>query len=192
MVRSDLRQMMRDAIAPRLLCRVYMRYDPDCWYYFPVLASDRLFCGAEENDFQLNGYTIRRFRDVDTVEIQNDISLRIDRAEGIPAQIVVPFIDVTDWKTVFASPFLQARNITVEQAFPRSEPVLAIGRLEALREDHILIRHFDGDGVWERTPMKLAYDDITSVSFGTRYVDTFSKYLPPLPANFLNELHNRD
>lgn len=45
----------------------------------------------------------------------------------------------------------------------------------------VYIHHFDTDGVQIDELLKVFYNEITSVSFATRYVDTFSKYLDEIP-----------
>ena len=82
---------------------VYFKYDINYRYYFPVIVSDRLFCGAEEDDFILNRYTIRRFCGVIIAEIKDDKCLKIAVTEGITDQIVFPKIDIINRKAALMS-----------------------------------------------------------------------------------------
>jgi hypothetical protein len=143
-----------------------------------------LFLGAAEDDFILDGYAVRRFRDITKAEIKNDICLDINIKEGVVDKIVVPDVDITSWETIFISLQKIGRNIIVEDESLDDDSQFAIGRIEAVYKNFIYLRHFDGDGIWQDAPYKIPYKTITSVSFGTRYVDIFSKYLGNLPDNF--------
>ena len=47
--------------------------------------------------------------------------------------------------------------------------------------------HFDADGIWENEPYCIPYTEVTSVTFRSRYVDTFSKNIPASPKNKIQE-----
>ena len=38
------------------ICRCYFKYHADYWYFYILGCSDKFLFGAEENDFQLNGF----------------------------------------------------------------------------------------------------------------------------------------
>lgn len=38
----------------------------------------------------------------------------------------------------------------------------------------------DADGVWIDELFEMPFSQITSITFGSRYVEVFSKYLPPI------------
>lgn len=46
------------------LLRLYLKYDAYYTYWFPFEASEKLFLAAKEDDFIINGFSIRRFRDI--------------------------------------------------------------------------------------------------------------------------------
>ena len=46
---------------------------------------------------------------------------------------------------------------------------------------YLYVRGFDTNGNWEEKPTRIAFSELVSISFGTRYVEVFSKYLPPCP-----------
>ena len=184
MTKAEIRKIVDMAMKERRLCRIYCRYDPNYWYYFPLLVSEKLFLGADEDDFILNGYTIRRFRDVKVAEIKDDLCIKILAEEGITGSVVVPAVDVTSWETVFRSLQKTDKNIIVEnESLDAGECEFTIGRIEKVFKHHVYIRHFDAEGIWMDEPTKIPYTAITSVTFASRYVDVFSKYLDELPAN---------
>lgn len=68
-----------------------------------------------------------------------------------------------------------------KESLNENECELIIGRIERVFKKFAFVYHFDADGIWQDEPFKIPYTGITSVSFGTRYVDVFSKYLDRLP-----------
>lgn len=111
MTKQEIKVIVSNCITPRIICRIFFKYDKNYWYYFPLKANDKLFLGVAEDDFILNGYTIRRFRDITKAEIKNDICLDINIKEGIVDRIIVPDVDITSWETIFISLQKIGKNI---------------------------------------------------------------------------------
>jgi len=178
MRKCDIKELIKRAINPRKICRVFMKYDVNYRYCFPVLVSDKLFLGANEDDFLLDGFTIRRFRDVVKAEIKDDKCLEIFIAEGVVDNINVPDINLSDWYNVFVSLQAMNKNIIVEkESIDDEEWIFAIGRISRVTKTKVYMKHFDANGIWEKELWEIPFTEITSVSFGTRYVETFSKYV---------------
>ncbi len=185
MTKTEIKSIMQACMEERKLCRTFLTYDRFYRYYFPLKVNGKFFLGVEEDDFILDGFSIRRFRDVWKAEIKDDICLEIAVKEGLTKSIVVPEIDIASWKTIFSDLQKTPRNIIIEhESLDDSATQFAIGRIEEIFERFLYIRHFTGDGIWESKPYKIPYTSITSVTFGSRYVEIFSKYLPDLPDNF--------
>lgn len=132
MKKSDIKEVLRCAVKPRSLCRVFLKYDHNYRYYFPLAVSDRLFLAASEDDFILDGFTVRRFRDVKKVE---------------------------------------------KESISNDECEFAIGRIAKVSKTKILFKNFDADGIWQDGCYEIPYSEITSVTFLSRYVEVFSKYV---------------
>lgn len=145
------------------------------------MVGERLFLGAEEDDFILDGYSIRRFKDVEKVEIKDDKCLEIDYAEGLLENLVIPSVDITDWKTSLMSLQKIGKNIIIEKESPNQDEVeFAIGRVIKVLKNKVVFKAFDADGIWEDELWEISFPQITSITFGSRYVEVFSKYLPPI------------
>jgi len=143
-----------------------------------LLANDKLFLSAEENDFLINGYQIRRFHDMEKVEIKDDLCYEILLKENIINSIITPKIDITNLETVFQSIKALDVNIIIErEILNKEECIFIIGRIEKICKKFVYVRHFDADGIWEDKPYKIPYRDITSLTFNSRYVEVFSKYV---------------
>ena len=182
MKKSKIKSIINGSIEQRNLCRMYFRYDAYYWYFFPLISSDKLFLGAKEDDFIVDGYSIRRYADVTKVQIREDKCIEILKVEGISSGIQIPNIDISTWETVFSSLQKKNKNIIVEKENIKSdETEFVIGRINKAYKKFVYIYHFDADGIWQEEPYRVPYTAITSVSFGTRYVETFSKYLKELP-----------
>ena len=185
MTKLQIRAIFAACMEQKMLCRTFLKYEDFYRYYFPLRMTERFFLGAEEDDFLLDGFCIRLFRDVKKAEIKNDICLDIIKKEGLLDLLTAPEIDLSSWQTIFFSLAELERNIIVEgESTEPDNAQFAIGRIERVAKNRLFLRHFDGDGVWQSEPYEIPFAEITSVTFGSRYVEVFSKYLPPLPENF--------
>ena len=178
MTKTQIKELIKSAVNPHKLCGTYSKYDANNRYYFPLLVSDKLFLGAKEEDFILDGYHIRRFRDIKRAEIQDGKYLEILNAEGVLDSLETPDVDVTDWCSVFMSLSTMNINVIVESEDEDPEKSgFAIGKIEKVCKNKVCLKHFDADGIWQEELVELPYSEITSVTFGSRYVDIFSKYI---------------
>ena len=182
--KTKIREIINTGLTQKKLCRVFLRYDTNYRYYFPLICNDKLFLGAEEDDFILDGYCIRRFKDVTKVQIKNDMCNKILKLEGITDNLTAPDVDITSWEAVFKSLQKQNNNVIVEKESLDEESEFIIGRIEKVYKKFACVRHFDADGIWQDESYKMLFTEITSVTFASRYVNVFSKYLSAIPDNF--------
>ena len=98
--------------------------------------------------------------------------------EGITDRLNVPRVDISDWKSVFVSLQNLQKNIIVEnEKAEENDDAFIIGRIIKVTNSAVVMQHFDADGIWEEEYYKIPFSKITSVSFNTRYVEIFSKYI---------------
>ncbi|MHB1454658.1 MAG: hypothetical protein ACYCYM_12005 [Saccharofermentanales bacterium] len=181
MIKREMKKIIAESVNSHKLCRCYFIYKANYWYYFPLKATEKLFLSTEENDFILDGYSIRRFKDMTKVEIKNDLCDRILREEGIIDSIKVPEVDITNWETIFKSLMQLNKNVIVEKEdLDEDSEEFVIGRIEKITRQHVHIREFDADGIWQQDLCRIPYNEITSLTFGSRYVEMFSKYVDSL------------
>lgn len=178
---QEIRAALENAMEPRQMVKVTFHYSDIDRYFFPLAVGRDLFLCAEEDDFLLDGFTIRRIRDVEALEPRDGLYTEIMAGEGWLNRLAVPDVEITDWKSVFNSLQKLGRNIIVEEEHLEGDSQFVIGWIQAVEPDHVLLLPFDADGIWEQEPWEIPYRDITSVSFDTRYINVFSKYLPPRP-----------
>ncbi len=182
MTKAEMRAIVNRSINERNLCRMFFRYDINCFYYFPLITNEKLLLGIEEDDFILDGYSIRCYVDLKKVQIRDDKCIDILRNEGLIDSIKIPDIDISNWETVFSSLQKLNKNIIVEKESLEDENwEYVIGRIDSVFKKFAYVFHFDADGIWGESPVRIPYSEITSISFGTRYVDVFSKYVGDPP-----------
>lgn len=100
------------------------------------------------------------------------------KEEGILDNISTPEIDITDWRTVFESLKRLDKNIIVEnEKASDGEIAFVIGKIIKFIKTKVVMQHFDVEGIWEKELCEIPFSKITSVSFSTRYVEVFSKYI---------------
>jgi hypothetical protein len=69
--------------------------------------------------------------------------------------------------------------IIVEAAKPDAKKsMFAVGKIEKVGKKLVSLRYFGPDGIWDDEQWKIPYEEITSVTFCSRYAEVFSKYLP--------------
>ena len=178
MSKGKMREIVSKCLEERRLCRAYFKYDDRYWYLLPLLANDKLFLSAEEYDFSINGYQIRRFQDMAKAEIKDDLCCKILLEENIIGSVTTPKVDIANWRTIFGSLMILNKNVIVEkESIKKKEGMFVIGRIEKVSKHAAHVRHFDADGIWQDEPYKIPYDEITSLTFGSRYIEIFSKYV---------------
>lgn len=177
------KEIISNAINTRKLCTFETKFEKGLKkYVYPIMMSDKLFIGADEQDFMLDGYTIRRFKDIKKVKIKKDFYYEMEKREGITDSISVPNMDLINWQSVFNCLKKANKNIIVEcEKCESKNSYFDIGRIEKLNSKFMCFRRFDADGIWENESVKIIYKDVTSVTVDSRYITVFSKYLTDVP-----------
>lgn len=178
-----IRAVIGECVRGKKLMRAYFEYSDESFYLFPLLMGDGWFLSADENEFILNGYSVRRIADIDEAEIVDGLEFEILQREGVAGQLTVPLVDITRPESIFRSLAALRVNVIVDDE-DCEDPAAAytIGRIEKVCKSCVYIRHFDAEGVWEAEPRRIQYGDFTSITFGSRYVEYFSRYIgePPV------------
>lgn len=173
MKRSKKISVLRECARNKHICRCFYEYDKSYWYYYINDFNDKFVLGQEENDFELNGYTIRNLDELKKAEIKNDVCEEINRLNGVAGQIKAPEIDISSWQSIFNSLLECGEWVIVEN---ENDEIFHIGTILKAGKNKLTMREFDADGKWQEET-KIPYKEITSVSFKTRYIDNWRKYL---------------
>ena len=140
--------------------------------------NGRFLLGQEEDDFQLDGYHIRKISDLTKAEVKDDLCAQINIWNGVVHQIQDPGVDISSWQSVFQSPVLKDRLIIVEDEYS-GEYVLGVIKKAYAR--HVSLISIDADGVAGPAPFLFPYSKITHVAWDTRYAENWCRYLESRP-----------
>ena len=173
MKKAEKQEVLKGAIGTYQLCRCHFNYDPNYWYYYIFDVSDKLLFGAEEDDFTLDGFEIRKISDLKKVEINDALCVKMNEEAQILKDLQVPKIDITSWKSALQSlkdmnAFIAVENENAEDYY--------LGYVTEIKKACILFNHVDADGEWYEN-IEIPYSEITSVSIEKRYTSRWRQYL---------------
>ena len=174
MKKSEKIDLIKYCIISKKILRAYFKYDDNYFYYYPNAVSDKFVLGQAEEDFELNGYHIRKISHMTKAEIKDDLCEKINLWNGVAAQIKDPGVDITSWQTIFSSPVLQNRFIIIEDEI---DGEFALGSIRKICGSHLLFDAVDADGITEDEPWKIPYSEITHVCWSDRYSENFYNFL---------------
>ena len=178
MKKAEMIELLQHSAEQKPLLRLFLKYDAYYTYWFPFGASKKLLLGAKEDDFIIDGFSIRRISDIKKVEFKDDKCVEILKAEKVLDRICAPEIDLSDWHSAFLSLQKLEKNIIIEhESLEEKDWDYWIGRIEKVLKTKVVFRHFDADGIWQEEPYEIPFSRITSVTFDSRYVTVFSKYV---------------
>ncbi len=179
---SEAHNAIKACISPISVCKVAFSYQQYEEFFFPLSLSEELFIGVTERDFVLDGYSVRRLSDVTSVEQIRGTYLKIHHSEGNISRLSLPPISIKSWKTSFHYVYTSSENVIIEGTAPSSDSkYFLIGRVLAVGEQGIRFRSFDGSGTWSEKIITVPYTSISSLTFGSSYITTYSKYVKPYP-----------
>ena len=166
--------LIASCIGTPKIVRTWFRYDENYWYYYPNAINERFILGQEENDFQLDGYHIRKISDLIKAEIKDDLCEQINIWNGVVSEIKDPGMDLSSWASIFHSDVLQDRWIIVEDVVNR---VFILGRIRKVCARYVLLESIDADGIIQDEPFAFPYSKIAHVAWNTRYSENWDRYL---------------
>ncbi len=159
------------------LCRCWFEYDKNYHYFYIFDFNAKLFLGMEEDDFQLNGFQIRRIADIRKIETRMDACTLINREYEILKNIKRPAVNLGSWQTAFESLERLGCFVILENEIKQE---IYAGKIKKVKRKSLVFQEFDADGVWQEE-CEILYDDITTVTFKDRYSSTWQKYLKNQP-----------
>lgn len=179
MRKYEMKDFVSKHIQDKRLLR-YKRAKCESYYRFivPLFMSNDYILGLDEDDFIIDGYRIIRFRDLTEIDYKGDLYEEILKKEEQLERYPIPSLRLNCWQTIFEDLYNIGKNIIIEnESINEEESEFAIGSILHVYKNSIHFRHFDADGIWQDDPLIIPYSKITTVTFGSRYVDLFSKYV---------------
>lgn len=174
MKKEKIIRLLKECADSKKIARVWFSYDSYYYYFYPDEVTDRFLLAQEENDFQLDGFHIRKISHITKLQIKDDLCSEINKWNGVAEQVRNPNIDLSSWHSIFTALMDLKRFIIIEDEMNGR---FAIGRIEKVCKHHLLFRHFDADGIWQEEPLKILYSSITHAAWNTRYTDNWEGYL---------------
>lgn len=182
MQKAVIKTLVEQAARDSNIANVFMKYNENYYNLIPLKASDQLFLAINEDDFIFDGFRVSRFRDVTSLHIKNDKCNEIIKKEGLFQSLTIPEIELDNWESVFISLQTIGKNIIVQYETPEgTEDNFTIGKIDRVYKSCLYIYHFDADGIWEREPYRIPFQEVTSVTFESRYISVFTKHIPDAP-----------
>lgn len=173
MKKSKKLKVLRKSCGTYDFCRCWFKYNDFYRYYYILDYSEKLFFGAIEDDFILDGFEINRLSDIDKIEIKDDGCIKINRRLGLLDDIEAPEIDLTSWQTVFESLARTDFYVIIQDQYGGG---YHIGKIRKVGKSTVVFKHFDAFGVWQHKE-KIPFSKITSVRFADRYSTNWKEYL---------------
>lgn len=159
------------------ICRCYFDYHRNYWYFYILDYSEKFLFGIEENDFQLNGFQIRKISDLNKIEIKDDLCTKINKDKRILDNVNAPAVDLSSWQNIFSTLTDVTKYLIVENEHEKKNgPYFYIGKVKKIKRSSIIFSPFDADGKWF-DDVELLFSEITSVTFGDRYSKAYSEYV---------------
>ena len=182
MTKKTVKELINKAASDLKVVNAYMIHNENYYNLIPLRASDRLFLAINEDDFIFDGFRISRFRDVEEVCIKNDKCDEIIQREGLFKDLHIPEINLESWKTVFDGLKNIGKNIMVRYETPEGQDDnITLGIIERIHGSCLYMYYFDADGIWQPELYRIPYQEVTSVTFDSRYINVFSKYISKSP-----------
>ncbi len=143
-------------------------------YCVPLAYSSALVLVALYTDFQLDGYQVVRLRDISGIQAdaRTHFHERILAAEQVQPLMVSPDLSIADFPSLLAE--LYARDIPV--IVQSDSGGILLGPIAKAGKNKLRVRYIDAEGRADTEVTRIAYEDIASVCFGTRYLDMVTRY----------------
>ena len=174
MKKQEKLDVLSKAIKDTELCRCSFCYGQDDIYFYPDLLSKDFFISQEEDEFILDGYTIRKISHIKKIEIDESKIKDINKKNGVTLQVKSPKIDLTSWQTIFNSLKQIDTFLIIED---EKHELYAIGKIIEVMKNKLIFHDFDMDGKWSDNQLEMPYTTITTVKWETRYDKGWKEYL---------------
>lgn len=172
-----MEEELKLSIEEKKLLAIKYKYYPDALFMYTIGVSSEFYFGVEEYDFELAGYQIRKFDDIDTFEAVENYSGKINEFEGLPDKVIHYPINLNSFYDVFK--YLESLNtvISIEREYYDEDHFFLIGEIIKVTEDEVWFRDFNVNGIWNEDINIVPFDIITTIRFNSKYINTWMKYM---------------
>jgi hypothetical protein len=175
MKKDWIRTLLADAIArrsPVAIMRKTLGAAP--LLCIPLKMSEKLVIVAPYTDFQPDGFEVVRLRDISNVRANEQAAFheQVMYAEGVLTDLFPPAVSLESFSALLTDLFALGEPVAVSG----KQNVLLLGVIEKAGKKKLRVRYIDGEGHVDEDPTRFAYEDISSVSFGSRYLKLVVQY----------------
>ena len=179
MNRRNVLSMLSQAEKKHYLSEIKFSYEPDKSYNCFILShSHELFLCVPVSDFTPDGFAVLCVSDIESISNKGDGYSHINELLDPVSDIPIPFIDLTSWKTVLASPLFARRVINLEgfTGDGVDDDFYVYGKLLELRSEGFSFAYFDLNGKWDK-PFEFYYNDLSALYWDSKYDNVWQKRL---------------
>ncbi|MEG1942960.1 MAG: hypothetical protein RR049_04015 [Angelakisella sp.] len=146
---------------------------------FPVLIGKELTILARENDFRHDGYAALRLDDITFLEQIDDNGFIRNILTGEKLYDCASAPKLTDgdsWQGIFSGVQASFGGWLCVEAIIDEELCFFMGVIGGLDSNFLYLRQVDALGVKHQEETTVPLQDIVTVTFGGRYIETYRKY----------------
>jgi len=146
---------------------------------FPVLLGKELAILLRENDFQPDGYVAVRLDDLTFLEQVDDNGFirSILQGEKLYDRVQAPkLVGADSWNSLISGIQGSFGGWLTVEALSDEELCFFMGVISALDSNYLYLRQVDALGVRHQEETTVPLQDIVTVAFGGRYIETYRKY----------------
>lgn len=178
---NDILNGLNTAKAERQLLAVYRDGLAQSTDYtgFPVLVGRSLLLLAREVDFALDGYVAMRLEDVSFLEQVDDNAFirRLITGEKLYDRLKTPPLAGADnWKAILDCIKASFGGWLSVESYDGGESSFIMGNISRLDPNFLYMRQVSADGTRHQEETTVPLQDITTITFGGRYIDLYKKY----------------
>ena len=184
---KELLNKLENVVKNSNLCTIKREnIDTNPIHGFPVQYDSQFVLVEYEYDFQMDGYKIIRTKDITELR-QGTIEEFVENIfakEGIPHHIDTCIVNIIGGFQEFFSQFQKKDSTVIIECEACEENKFLIGKIIKIGEEYVDIICFDALGKWDESEIRVEYQDITCITFESRYINIMSRYT-------VNRLRNR-
>lgn len=169
---TDKLNVLNESLLKRKMVTCYFTYDDSYVHYYVTNLTNKFVLGAEEYDFDIKGYEIRKLSRIKKVHLRNDKTDEINDKLGLTRTLEFYPVDLTSWESIFN--YLYSLDNLVEIVCDNSETSY-FGKIKEVTKNYILFHDFDADGIWQE-PMTINFKDIDGVVWDSWYLNGWKFY----------------
>lgn len=169
--------ILNNAVSKHDFCCCKFDYSDTDFYFYIVGVSDKFVYGAEEDDFMLDGFQIRKISQLKKVKVVDNLCSEINVSNKLLDGLDAPQIDLKSWRKIFESLRLLNTVVIIENDYEDNDGgFFFIGYIKEVTKSSVAFFPFDADGVFREIEY-IPYSEITSVTFRNRYCTVWHEYL---------------